>query len=82
MSNITNLQTATDEIKQAAREIYYSLTYLELDHPARANLTLALGCLGVSRPKDVGLSEIKPYHKATSSSVYDGPMGIFEGMED
>jgi len=46
-----------NNLEQAAREIYYAMTFLNPSNPARANLNLALKCLQVSGPEDVGLSK-------------------------
>jgi hypothetical protein len=54
--SINKLNQIIKETEQAAREIYYAMTYLEDAHPARANLEIALLRLGVTSPKQVGLS--------------------------
>lgn len=50
------IQTANREIEQVAREIYYAMSYLPHNHPARVNLNQALKILGISSPRDVELS--------------------------
>lgn len=56
------LQSIASETEQAAREIYYAMSFLPVGHPARANLNLALDSLGVFNPEQVGLSRqvLKP----------------------
>ena len=44
------------DVEQAAREIYYAMSFMRPSHPSRANLQSALRVLGVSGPHDVGLN--------------------------
>jgi hypothetical protein len=53
---LTMLDEIGEDCKQAAREIFYAMSFIELNNPARANLQQALKHLGVHEPKDVGLS--------------------------
>lgn len=58
MKNLSDILIAVgNQIEQGARNIYYGMSFLPEDHPARANLKLALEELGINRPKDVGLSD-------------------------
>lgn len=50
------LESVVEDCRQAAREIYYAISYTSEDNPARANLFAALKLLGVNSPSDVGLS--------------------------
>lgn len=45
------------QTQDAGREIYYAISFLEPDNPARTNLELALKHLGVRSPTEVGLSD-------------------------
>jgi hypothetical protein len=54
MNTIEKLKESNE---QAAREIYYAMTFLQKNHPALANLKLALSYLEVRHPKEVGLSD-------------------------
>lgn len=50
------MQHISEKLNQVAREIYYAKSLIDSNHPAQANLNLALQCLGISSPKEVGLS--------------------------
>lgn len=45
------------QTQDAGREIYYAISLLESNNPARANLILALEHLGIRGPAEVGLSD-------------------------
>lgn len=54
---VSKLNQAIEDLEQTGREIYYAISFLELDNPARANLIQALRLLGIHKPADVGLSD-------------------------
>lgn len=57
ITTIAALDLIKMEIEQAGREIYYAMTFLDNNHPARTNLKQALKSLGIQKPGQVGLSD-------------------------
>ncbi len=73
LSNINvKLTSVMNDIEQAAREIYYAMTFIPYNSSARVHLKLTLKYLGVERPADVGLSsragDYRDYENPTHSS--------------
>lgn len=52
------LNKILNETQGAAKEIYYAISLLPINHPAEANLVNALTHLGITHPKEVGLSSV------------------------
>lgn len=50
------LNKIENNIENAGRNIYYAMSFLENNSPARANLEIALDELGIKSPREVGLS--------------------------
>ena len=53
---IYRLRKAIEETENAGREIYYAMSFIDSNSPAIANLKQALKNLGISTPRDIGLS--------------------------
>ena len=55
--NRLTLQQVIWDTEQSAREIYYAMRFIPENSPAIANLNRALELLGISNPKQIGLSK-------------------------
>ena len=75
---INDLKQATADVEDAARNIYYALSFLGPNHRARSNLELALTLLGIKEPEDVGLSD----SVLRTHMVEVGPYKHLEAMMD
>lgn len=53
---LKKLAEIKNDSEQVAREIYYAISQLPVNHPAEANLKQALMLLGANKPEDVNLS--------------------------
>ncbi len=71
----TDHLTLIRKMNECAREIFYAMSFLENDHPARANLLQALKSLGVDKPALVGLSDsVLEYRCSCSESKEACPL--------